>query len=57
MTQDEIKQAVAQAHYDAYTAAIYAGNTPGQAMQIADAAAAAKRLELSGSSSTDSVAH
>ena len=44
MVQDEIKHAVAQAHFDAYAAAIKERKTPAQAMQIADAAAVAKRL-------------
>lgn len=47
MTIDEIRKAAAKAHFDAYHAAIRAGKTPGQAMQIADAAAAAKTQELS----------
>ena len=47
MTQDEIKHTVAQAHFNAYATAIKDGKTPTQAMQIADAAAAAKRQELS----------
>lgn len=44
MLQDEIKHVVAQAHFDAYAAAIKERKTPAQAMQTADAAAAAKRL-------------
>ena len=46
MTPEEIKQAIAQAHYDAYHKAIADGKTRRQAMQIADMAASAKAETL-----------
>ena len=46
MTPDDIQQAVAQAHHDAYHKAIKEGKTPEQAIKIADAAASAKGQAL-----------
>jgi len=46
ITPEEIKQAIAQTHYEAYNAAIKDGKTPGRAMQAADAVASAKGQAL-----------
>ncbi len=52
MTEDEIRQAVAKAHFDAYSAAIKVGKTPEQAMKIANTAADAKRRALNDDNSS-----
>lgn len=46
MAKHAIKHAIAQTHFDTYAAAIKAGKTPAQAMQLADTAANAKRHAL-----------
>ena len=46
MIENEIKQSIAQAHFDAYVAAIKDGKTPGQALQVADIAATTQRHTL-----------